>query len=111
MTDDIIFNCSFYILLQQNKKIDLNASSVLFIVFMGVGILFIFCFYGKIATESFEDMAVCLFEANWQTLPIELQKYFILMIGNAQQPLYYHGSGMIVLDLQIFTKVSSLRIL
>lgn len=70
--------------------------------------MFIFCYYGKIATESFENMADTLYEASWPDLPIELQKYFIVMIGNAQQPLYYHGFGMAILNLQTFTKVSKL---
>lgn len=53
-------------------------------------------------------MADTLYEASWPDLPIELQKYFIVMIGNAQQPLYYHGFGMAILNLQTFTKVSKL---
>lgn len=68
--------------------------------------LFLYCFYGKIATESFENMADCLFEANWEILPIQLQKYVVIMIGNAQRPLYYHGFNIAFLNLETFTKVS-----
>lgn len=58
------------------------------------------------ATESFEAMSDCLYESNWPELPIELQKYFILMIQNAQRPLYYHGFEIAVLKMETFCKVS-----
>lgn len=51
-------------------------------------------------------MADCLFESNWQGLPVDLQKYVILMIKQSQEPLFYHGSGIAVLDLETFSSVS-----
>lgn len=57
------------------------------------------------ATESCIEMADLLFESNWQCLPIQMQKYFILMINNVQKPLYYNGYGIIILNLETFTKV------
>lgn len=69
--------------------------------------MFLYCFFGKLASESFEQMADCLYECNWYGLPVGLQKYFILMIGNAQRPLYYHGFGIAVLNLKTFSKVST----
>lgn len=68
--------------------------------------LFAYCYFGKLATQSFEDMADAFYESNWQNLPINLQKYMILMIANAQKPLYYHGYGLAVLNLETFTAVS-----
>lgn len=50
-------------------------------------------------------MADSLFQANWLDVSIEQQKYFVIMIKTAQQPLYYHGFGIVVLDLETFTKV------
>lgn len=70
-----------------------------------VSILFIYCYYGKIATDSYGGIADALYQANWQDLPIEYQKYFIIMIANAQRPLYYHGFNVVVLDLGTFTTV------
>lgn len=46
-----------------------------------------------------------LFGSNWQQLPTNLQKYFILMIANSNKPLFYHGSGIVVLDLETFRNV------
>lgn len=68
--------------------------------------LFLYCYFGKLATESFQKMTDCMFESNWQELPINLQKYLILMIANMQRPLHYHGSRIAVLNLVSFTKVS-----
>lgn len=74
---------------------------------------FVYCLFGLMATESYENMADRLFESNWQQLPIDLQKYLILAIGNMQQPLHYHGFGIIYLNLEVFrdvrTRCSSLE--
>lgn len=85
--------------------VDFDLLTLLIGAFVCTAILFLYCFYGKLATDSFGSMAVCMFESNWQDLPVDLQKYFILVIGNAQRPLFYHGSGLAVLNLETFTKV------
>lgn len=72
--------------------------------------MFLYCFCGKIATENCERMADALYESNWHDLPNDLQQYFVIMIGNAQQPLCYHGSGLLVLNLETFTKVRTCHI-
>lgn len=91
---------------QQVKHPNFNMT----ILFMAASIflsnMFIYCFFGRLATDSFAKMADRLYEANWQVLPIELQKYFILMIANMQVPLEYSGLGIIVLNLETFCLVS-----
>lgn len=67
--------------------------------------LFFYCYFGKYATESYEKMADCLYESSWAEHPIHVQKYFIVMIMNTQRPLYYHGFGIAVLNLETFTSV------
>lgn len=57
------------------------------------------------ATESFLNMGNYLFESDWQNLPVDSQKYLILMIASMQRPLYYHGYGIAVLNLETFAKV------
>lgn len=52
-------------------------------------------------------MCDCVFEDNWHVLPAELQRYFILMIANMQKPIYYHGFGVAILNLNTFVKVSN----
>lgn len=77
-----------------------------FLVFLTTVLLLLgYCFYGKVATESYEGMAVDLYDANWQDLPKKYQKYSVAMMANAQLPLYYHGFGVVLLNLQTFTTV------
>lgn len=68
--------------------------------------MFVFCFFGKLASDSFEKMTDHLYESNWPEYPVQLQKYFILLIANTQMPLYYHGSGIAILNLNTFLKVN-----
>lgn len=75
-------------------------------LFNGVLNLFLFCHFGKSATNSYEMLADCLYESDFQSLPVELQKYFILMIADVQRPLCYDGYGLVILDLETFSKVS-----
>lgn len=91
----------------------MDADFSLAIVCAGFGManvnLFLFCYFGKYATESFEKMAECLYESEWQGLATDLQKYLILMIGNAQRPLFYNGNKMINLKLETYCTVSQVQ--
>lgn len=72
---------------------------------IGILILTLYCHYGKMATDSFGTMSDCMYEYNWYDLPVELQKFFILMIGNGHRPVYYTGSGVATLNMETCTKV------
>lgn len=89
------------------KHIDFNFLLLLLAVLVGVASLYCYCYYGKIATESYEEMTNRLYESNWYEHSTHLQKYFIVMLGNMQKPLHYHGSGIAVLNLETFTTVKS----
>lgn len=90
---------------QQSKRIDFDICILAEVVSVSVFNLFIYCYLGRVATESFLKMSECSYESNWQRLPVKLQKYFIVMIANMQQPLYYHGFSVAVLNLETFNKV------
>lgn len=75
-------------------------------MFVSISILFLCCFFGKIATESYEKISLCSYEADWQELPANLQEHFIIMIGSAQQPLYSNGFGLVVVNLETFAQVN-----
>lgn len=70
--------------------------------------LFLYCYFGHLATECYLEMADCLYESQWHNYPLKLQKYLLLTIQNAQQPFYYHGFGMIYLNLNTYCKVGCL---
>lgn len=76
---------------------------------IGFSNLFVYCYFGKLSTESFEKMSNCVNESNWHELSIDLQKYFVLIIQNIQRPVFYHGSKLIVLNLETFTGVSRIK--
>lgn len=90
---------------QQVQHANSGLGLVVIAVIVSAANLFIYCYFGKIATESFEKMSDCLYESNWQAFPVGLQKYIQLMIQNAQKSVFYHGFGMVNLDLMTFTEV------
>lgn len=68
--------------------------------------MFLYCFLGKLTSESYEAMGNSLYNSNWHELPLVLQKYFIIMIANAQIPQNYDGYGITTLKLGTFSNVS-----
>lgn len=70
--------------------------------------MFVYCYLGKTATDNYAAFADCVYGSQWPMLPIKLQRFVQLMIGNAQRRLYYDGFGVVVLDLETFTSVSSI---
>lgn len=90
---------------QQIHHIDFTLSSVIVALLIFVLNLFIYCYFGELATGSFEKMSDSLDDIDWYELPIELQRYFILMKANMQKPLHYHGFGVANLSLNTFITV------
>lgn len=85
----------------------IDISFLLLAICIALGNQFLLCYFGKLATESFDEMSVCLYNSNWELMPINLQRNLIIIMQNAQQPIYYHGFGIAVLNLQTFSKVFS----
>lgn len=75
-------------------------------VMVGIMILFPYCYFGKLATESFEKMFDSTYDLNWPNLPVKLQKSVILLLANMQRPMFYHGLKIATLDLNTFIQVS-----
>lgn len=99
------YQCFLHLNFQQMNYMNFGMTLLLIVFLTGLSNLFVFCYFGKLATDSFSNMGDCLFEYDWQALPIDLQKYFPLMIQNAQRRILYHGFGILVLKLETFTKV------
>lgn len=68
--------------------------------------LYIYCYFGTFTTSNFEQLETYIYESEWYHLPNDLQKYFIMMIKNAQQPLTYDGFRFVSLNLITLAKVS-----
>lgn len=100
------FNIMYLLsLFQSRQQLDYSVAITSWLAVVGLMILFLYCFFGKMATESFAKICDRVFEMNWQKLPLKSQKYVILMITNMQIPLYYHGFEVAVMDLNTFVRV------
>lgn len=94
-----------YVRLQQLTHIDFELGILVMTALVGISNLFIYCYFGKIATDSFRSMSDCLYQCDWPDLPTTWQKHYIILIGNAQIPLNYNGLGLAILNLETFVQV------
>lgn len=67
--------------------------------------LFLYCYYGKRSTNDYAEMAHTLYASNWYQHSAGLQRFFKMMIANAQIPLFYHGFRIVQLNLETYLKV------
>lgn len=88
--------------LQQTQHPSLEALILLISASISMLNLLLYCFFGRLATESYMKMSECMYEMKWYRLPNRLQKYFILIIGDMSRPLFYHGFGVTNLSLETF---------
>lgn len=96
--------------MQQFHHPSFNLLTILSLMVFGMINLFIYCYFGKIATDSFEDMADAIYlKMDWQKLSLKHRKYLILLIGNMQRPIYYHGFKIAVVDLTTYIRVSEIQ--
>lgn len=93
---------------QQSQHFDYFLASILSTTSIGVSCLFFYCYFGELATASYENMSDCAFDMRWYEQPYQLQKCAILMIQNMQKPLHYHGFEMAYLNLSTFIAVITL---
>lgn len=100
-----VFKISLFAFHQQMRHPDFGMITIFLAVPLGTSLLFVYCYLGKMSTESHLKMSDCLYECSWLSLSCKLQKYLIVMIENAQRPIYYHGFDVAVLNLETFSKV------
>lgn len=65
-------------------------------ILAGISNLFLYWFFEKMATESFEKIYLEIKDR--QDLSIRLQKHFFPMIISAQRPIHYLGFNVAILD-------------
>lgn len=54
-------------------------------------IFYLLCHSGDKVTDHFNTLNDSYYEVLWYRLPVKQQKYFILLILNAQKPIYLEG--------------------
>lgn len=74
-------------------------------VVTGTSTLFFYCYYGSRTTENFNNFPIRFYESKWYELPINQQKYFIIIIANSQIPVIFHGFRLFELSLSTFLLV------
>lgn len=92
---------------QRLNDFNADAGYLLIVLAARMAYLFFYCYFGKSSTDSYWKISDALYESNWKELPVNLQRYFILMIGNATKPLQYDAFGIAPLNLQTYTNVCS----
>lgn len=90
------------------RDLSADVMPVLISVVLSILILFVYFLFARIATERFAQMADCMYESDWLSLPVQFQKDFIVIIANAQRPLYYQALGIVILNMETFTSVCDL---
>lgn len=91
---------------QKLKDFDADAIMVIGVATTNILWIYLHCYLGKSVTERYDALPDHLFHSRWYSLPIELQMYFILLLVNTQEPLYFHGLGMYILNMGTFSAVS-----
>lgn len=87
---------------------DVNFEVIFLLLVASVALtdLFLYCYFGRVTTESYENMADNLFGCNWPDLPNELRQYFVIMIADAQRSCCYSGFKLALLNLEKFCSVN-----
>ncbi|XP_031626227.1 uncharacterized protein LOC116342669 [Contarinia nasturtii] len=89
----------------QSKHISIDGLVFFLGTLVSIGNLFLYCHFGKLASNSYEKMTDCLYnDCNWMSLPNDLKKNILFMIQMSQKPIFYHGFGILELNLETFTK-------
>lgn len=96
---------SYVFLSQSLKNPNLYSMTVLNCLVTSSANLYFYCFAGSVTTNNLLLFSDALFESNWFKMPNYLQKYFIIMIAEAQRSHFLDGFGLIRLSLEAFTKV------
>lgn len=91
----------------QNPGADIGI--IIYVTTIAITNLYFYCYFGDYTSNTFKDYPRYLFESNWYKLPIEYQKYFILIIASSQRPLTYDGFRLVSLNLETFLKVTPLH--
>lgn len=68
-------------------------------------IIFVFCNFGEIFTKSFIEINHAIAECEWYSFPIELQRNFLIILGNTKKSIVLKGFGNIDLSRDTFKRV------
>lgn len=93
--------------LQALRHFDANIALVFICVINSLFTLFLYCYFGSLATDSFSRISDCVYDSRWYELPTELKIYPIMILGNSHLPLRFYGHKIISINLETYKKVRS----
>lgn len=70
------------------------------IIQMTVITLYLFCYFGDLVTQRFDDVGEGVYQLPWYLLPLELQKHLPMVIAVAQKRVVFRSTR------EVFRKVS-----
>lgn len=68
------------------------------------------CEFGEMLTNRFEALNDALGQYRWHLFPIEMQRIFLTVLVNAQQPIVVQGYGNTPCAREAFKKVCNVCI-
>lgn len=68
--------------------------------------VFFYCYFGDNVTTQFEHLHILIYQWNWITLPIEIQKLLPTVMLITGKPVYLKGVANIRCTKEVFKRVS-----
>lgn len=75
------------------------------ILMIGAPFVFIICEPGMMMTNAFEIVGMNLYQCDWYTLSIEMQKMYMIFVSNTQNPISVSTYGDILCERERMKKV------
>ena len=71
-------------------------------------IMFLYCEFGEMVTNQFNELNERFSKCNWYLLPIEMQRMFVIVMANTQRPAMIQGYANVVCTRESFKQVRKL---
>lgn len=66
----------------------------------------IICYFATYSTNRVSTINEAVYDLNWYDYPQDVRKYILLIMAQAQVPIFFSGFKMVHCTLEIFGKVS-----
>lgn len=69
------------------------------------------CYFANMTSDLVTHTSYAAFESDWYTYPMDIQKFIILIVRRAQNPVKFKGLNVIDCTVETYGKVWELSIL
>lgn len=84
---------------------------ILFLVFWAFALIFLFCEFGSMVNNRFEEFNLELDQCAWYSFSIQMQRVFVTITINAQQSTFVHGYANVLCVRPTFKTVKGENVL